>query len=231
MMIDESDQERAAPRQAIRQLAPGRLVIASHNEGKVREIRELLGPYGIEPVSAAELDLPEPEETGTTFVANAELKALQAADLSGLPALADDSGLCVEALGDAPGIFSARWGMADPGLPGVDPVEGGGARDFGLAMRRVEDKLAALPEGTSRSAHFVCALALAWPDGHVEWFEGRVDGTLVWPPRGDRGFGYDPMFLPLDGGQTFGEMNPDAKHAISHRADAFRQLVDAVFTT
>ncbi|MEP9358028.1 RdgB/HAM1 family non-canonical purine NTP pyrophosphatase [Sphingomonas sp. KR3-1] len=200
--------------QAIRKLKPGKLVIASHNAGKVREIRELLGPYGIEPVSAAELDLPEPEETGTTFVANAELKALQAADLSGLPALADDSGLCVEALNNDPGIFSARW--AGPG------------KDFGVAMQLVEDKLAALPPETSRDAHFVCALALAWPDGHVEWFEGRVDGTLVWPPRGTSGFGYDPVFLPEGHDRTFGEMEPAAKHAMSHRADAFRQLVGAV---
>jgi len=202
--------------QAIRKLVPGKLVIASHNEGKVREIRALLGPYGIEPVSAAELDLPEPDETGTTFVANAELKALQAADLSGLPALADDSGLCVEALNNEPGIFSARWGEVD------------GRRDFAVAMQRVEDRLAELPPETGRDAHFVCALALAWPDGHVEWFEGRVDGTLVWPPRGDRGFGYDPMFVPVGHGQSFGEMDPEAKHAMSHRADAFRQLVAAV---
>ncbi|WP_375419977.1 RdgB/HAM1 family non-canonical purine NTP pyrophosphatase [uncultured Sphingomonas sp.] len=200
-------------RQAIRKLGPGKLVIASHNPGKVREITALLGAYGIEPVSAAELDLPEPEETGTTFVANAELKALQAADLSGLPALADDSGLCVDALGGDPGIFSARWA--------------GEAKDFDLAMRLVEDRLAEKPD-LPRDAHFVCALALAWPDGHVEWFEGRVDGTLVWPPRGDKGFGYDAMFLPVGGEKTFGEMDPDAKHAISHRADAFRQLVNAV---
>lgn len=214
--------------QAIRKLQPGKLVIASHNEGKVREIRELLAPYGIEPISAAALDLPEPEETGTTFVANAELKAMQAADLSGLPALADDSGLCVEALGGDPGIFSARWGMADPGIAGLEPVTGEG-RDFDLAMRRVNAKLEALPEGTSRAAHFVCALALAWPDGHVEWFEGRVDGTLIWPPRGDKGFGYDPMFVPEGHERSFGEMNPAAKHAMSHRADAFAQLVAAVF--
>jgi len=201
--------------QAIRKLRPGKLVIASHNAGKVREIRALLGPYGVEPVSAAELDLPEPDETGTTFVANAELKALQAADLSGLPALADDSGLCVEALGNEPGIFSARWA--------------GESRDFGEAMRRVEDNLAKLPPATPRDAHFVCALALAWPDGHVEWFEGRVDGTLVWPPRGEHGFGYDPMFMPHGHDATFGEMDPEAKHAMSHRADAFRQLVAAVF--
>ena len=204
-----------ASRQAIRKLTPGKLVIASHNSGKVREIRALLGPLGIEPVSAAELDLPEPEETGTTFVANAELKALQAADLSGLPALADDSGLCVEALNNDPGIFSARWA--------------GETKDFAIAMRRVEDKLAALPPETGRDAHFVCALALAWPDGHIEWFEGRADGVLVWPPRGDRGFGYDPMFVPHGHDATYGEMDPEAKHAMSHRADAFRQLVAAVF--
>ena len=199
--------------QAIRKLAPGKLVIASHNDGKVREIKALLGPYGIEPISAADLDLPEPEETGTTFVANAELKAMQAADLSGLPALADDSGLCVEALGGDPGIFSARW--AGPG------------KDFGLAMKLVEDRLAAI-DGAPRDAHFVCALALAWPDGHVEWFEGRVDGTLVWPPRGDRGFGYDPAFLPDGETLTFGEMAPEAKTPLTHRAAAFRQLVAAV---
>ncbi|MEA1083964.1 MAG: RdgB/HAM1 family non-canonical purine NTP pyrophosphatase [Sphingomonas sp.] len=199
--------------QAIRKLKPGRLVIASHNAGKVREIAELLGPHGIAPVSAGELDLPEPEETGTTFVANAELKALQAADLSGLPALADDSGLCVDALGGDPGIFSARWA--------------GESKDFDLAMRLVEDRLNEEPD-LPRSAHFVCALALAWPDGHVEWFEGRVDGTLVWPPRGANGFGYDAMFLPEGGPETFGEMDAAAKHAISHRADAFRQLVAAV---
>jgi XTP/dITP diphosphohydrolase len=213
-MSGEGDQP-----QAIRKLAPGKLVIASHNAGKVREIRDLLGPYGIEPISAADLDLPEPEETGTTFVANAELKALQAADLSGLPALADDSGLCVDALNGDPGIFSARWA--------------GETRDFGLAMKLVNDRLDALepetaPPGVGRDAHFVCALALAWPDGHVEWFEGRVEGTLVWPPRGENGFGYDAMFLPDGGSETFGEIDPDAKHAISHRADAFRQMVAAV---
>ncbi|MBO9715030.1 RdgB/HAM1 family non-canonical purine NTP pyrophosphatase [Sphingomonas sp.] len=211
--MTDDEVEMPAP-QPIRKLTPGRLVIASHNAGKVREIEALLGPFGIQPVSAAELDLPEPEETGATFVANAELKALQAADLSGLPALADDSGLCVEALGGEPGIFSARWG--------------GPERDFALAMRRVEERLAALPEGTSRDAYFVCALALAWPDGHVEWFEGRVDGTLAWPPRGEHGFGYDPMFVPLGRSLTFGEMDPDAKHGMSHRARAFEQLVAAV---
>jgi XTP/dITP diphosphohydrolase len=203
--------------QAIRKLGPGRLVIASHNEGKVREIGELLAPHGIETVSAKQLGLPEPEETGTTFVANAELKAQQAADLSGLPALADDSGLCVDALGGEPGIFSARWAETEKG------------RNFAEAMRRVEAAIAASGTNPSRDAHFVCALALAWPDGHVEWFEGRVDGTLVWPPRGQKGFGYDAMFLPEGGDETFGEIEPGAKHAISHRADAFRQLVAAVF--
>jgi len=200
--------------QAIRKLAPGKLVIASHNEGKVREIEALLGPHGIRPVSAKSLDLPEPEETGTTFVANAELKALQAADLSGLPALADDSGLCVEALNGDPGIFSARW--AGPG------------KDFGVAMKLVEDRLAAAGPDAVRDAHFVCALALAWPDGHVEWFEGRVDGLLVWPPRGEHGFGYDPMFVPNGHDRTFGEMTHEEKTPLTHRAAAFRQLVDAV---
>jgi len=211
----------------MRKLGPGRLVIASHNEGKVREIRDLLGPYGIEPVSAAELDLPEPDETGTTFIDNADLKARAAADLSGLPALADDSGICVEALGDRPGIFSARWAIRDPQVPAEGgPGEVSGDRDFGYAMRRVEEELEALGPDASRNAHFVCALALCWPDGHSEWFEGRVDGTLVWPPRGDQGFGYDPMFLPAGRDATFGEMDPDAKHEISHRADAFRKLVE-----
>ena len=212
-----------------RKLEAGKLVIASHNEGKVREIRELLGPYGIEPVSATELDLPEPDEIGATFIDNADLKARQAADLSGLPALADDSGLCVEALGDRPGIFSARWALADPRVaPDAGPGHVEGERDFMRAMRRVEDELAALGPDASRNAHFVCALALCWPDGHSEWFEGRVDGTLVWPPRGDNGFGYDPIFVPAGHDITFGEMDPAEKHAISHRADAFRRLVAAL---
>jgi XTP/dITP diphosphohydrolase len=214
----------------MRKLEAGRLVIASHNEGKVREIRDLLGPYGVEPVSAAELDLPEPDEIGTTFIDNADLKARAAADLSGLPALADDSGLCVDALGDRPGIFSARWAIADPGLkPEAGPGEVTGERDFNLAMKRVHDELEALGPDAGRNAHFVCALALCWPDGHCEWFEGRVDGTLVWPPRGSNGFGYDPIFVPAGHAQTFGEMEPDAKHAMSHRADAFRKLVAALF--
>jgi XTP/dITP diphosphohydrolase len=211
-------------------LGAGRLVIASHNEGKVREIRQLLGPYGVEPVSAAELDLPEPDEIGTTFIDNADLKARAAADLSGLPALADDSGLCVEALGDRPGIFSARWALAGPRVPPeAGPGEVTGDRDFNRAMVKVRDELEALGPDASRNAHFVCALALCWPDGHSEWFEGRVDGILAWPPRGTAGFGYDPIFVPAGREQTFGEMDPAEKHAISHRADAFRKLVAALF--
>jgi XTP/dITP diphosphohydrolase len=214
----------------VRKLGPGRLVIASHNEGKVREIRDLLGPYGVEPVSAAELDLPEPDEIGTTFIDNADLKAREAADLSGLPALADDSGLCVEALEGRPGIFSARWALsADPRVaPAAGPGEIEGPRDFGLAMRRVWEALEALGPEASRNAHFVCALAVCWPDGRSEWFEGRVEGTLTWPPRGDRGFGYDPIFVPAGRDITFGEMDPVEKHRISHRADAFRKLVAAL---
>lgn len=214
----------------MRKLQPGRLVIASHNVGKVREIRDLLGPYGIEPVSAAELDLPEPDEIGVTFVDNAALKAREAADLSGLPALADDSGLCVEALDGRPGIFSARWALAaDPRVPpAAGPGEIDGPRDFDLAMRRVWEELEAVGPEASRNAHFVCALAICWPDGRSETFEGRVEGSLVWPPRGGRGFGYDPMFVPAGRDLTFGEIDPAEKHRISHRADAFRKLVAAL---
>lgn len=193
-----------------RKLLPGTLIVASHNPGKVREIRDLLAPFGIEPVSAEDAGLPEPEETETTFRGNAELKALAAARGSGLPALADDSGLNVHALGGDPGIYSARWA--------------GPEKDFALAMRKVHE---ALGDATDRSAHFTCALSLAWPDGHVETFEGHVHGMLVWPPRGDKGFGYDPMFVPEDHAISFGEMAPDAKHAMSHRARAFAQLVEA----
>ena len=207
--------QEVAP-QAIRKLSPGKLVIASHNAGKVREIGALLAEHGIEAISAADLDLPEPEETGTTFVANAELKALQAADLSGLPALADDSGLCVEALGGDPGVYTANWAETPNG------------RDWTLAMTKVEQALATKGPDASRAAHFVCVLALAWPDGHVQWFEGRAEGTLTWPPRGDVGFGYDPVFVPAGGDQTYAEMDPAQKHAISHRADAFAQLIAAV---
>lgn len=200
-----------------RSLRNQRLVVASHNPGKVKEINELLGPYGVEAISAARLGLPEPEETGTTFEANAMLKSQAAAKGAKLVALADDSGLCVDALAGDPGIYSARWAGPD--------------RDFALAMRNIEEKLRA-QEATmpgQRRAHFVSVLSVAWPDGHVENFEGRVHGTLVWPPRGTRGFGYDPMFLPEGNSETFGEMDPAAKHEISHRAVAFRKLVDALF--
>ncbi|HEY0627179.1 MAG TPA: RdgB/HAM1 family non-canonical purine NTP pyrophosphatase [Allosphingosinicella sp.] len=217
-----------------RRLGPGKLVIASHNRGKVIEIANLLGPYGIEPVSAFDLDLPEPDETGTTFVDNADLKARLAADLSGMPAISDDSGLCVEALGGRPGIYSARWAIPNYDNFSVPPEAGAGEveseRDFALAMSRVHDELLAQGPEASRDAHFVCALAVCWPDGHNEWFEGRVDGTLAWPPRGDKGFGYDPMFQPAGYYQTFGEMDPSQKYAISHRADAFRKLVAALLS-
>jgi len=188
------------------------LVIASHNPGKVREIGDLLGPFGTRVFSASEMNLPEPIEDGDTFIANAEIKALAAATAAALPALSDDSGLVVPALDGQPGIFSARW--AGPG------------KDFNVAMERVEKEL----DGHSdRRAYFACALSLAWPDGHCETFEGRVDGVLVWPPRGGKGFGYDPIFQPDGYDITFGEFEPVAKHQISHRADAFRQLVTACF--
>jgi len=201
-----------------RRLEPGRLVIASHNEGKVREIRELLAPYGIEPVSAGSLGLPEPEETGTTFFANAELKARIAADLSGLVALADDSGLCVEALGGEPGVYTANWAEQPDGT-----------RDWQIAMRKVEDALQAKGPEAGRDAHFVCVLSLCWPDGHVESFEGRAEGKVTWPPRGTVGFGYDPVFVPRGESRTFAELDPAEKKAMSHRTDAFRKLVAAVF--
>jgi XTP/dITP diphosphohydrolase len=194
-----------------------KLVIATHNGGKLREIRELLAPFGIECVGAAELDLPEPEETGNTFVDNAELKAREAADLSGLPALADDSGLSVDALHGLPGIFSARWAEDE-----------NGNRDFGRAMERVNREVEAAGEEAGHDAHFVCALSLAWPDGSIESFEGKVHGTLVWPPRGDNGFGYDPIFVANGMEQTFAEIDPAEKHSISHRAEAFRKLVAAI---
>ena len=198
----------------------GGILVASHNDGKVREIRELLAPYASEIRSAGELGLLEPEETGATFVANAELKAraaAMAAHKNGLVALADDSGLAVDALDGAPGIYSARWA--------------GPTKDFSIAMAEVERQLqargATRPE--LRRARFVAVLSLCWPDGHCESFEGIVEGHLEYPPRGLKGFGYDPMFVPQGHSITFGEMEPDAKHAISHRARAFRKLIDACF--
>lgn len=194
----------------MKQLAPGsRLVVASHNPGKVWEIKELIAPYGFDAVSAGDLGLAEPEETEPTFEGNARLKALAAAEGSGLPALADDSGLEVEALGGAPGIYSARW--AGPG------------KDFGLAMRRVHDALAEKGawNGAAPRANFISVLCLAWPTGEHRLFEGRVYGTLVWPTRGGNGFGYDPMFVADGENLTFGEMEPASKYAISHRTRAF----------
>lgn len=188
-----------------------RLVVASHNEGKVREIGELLAPLGYVPVSAASLNLPEPEETGVTFAENALIKAHAAAQASGLPALADDSGLEVFALGGAPGVYSARWAGPD--------------RDFDLAMAMVQREL----DGQdNRSARFVCALALVRPGERVLVCEGEVRGEIAWPPRGKNGFGYDPIFVPEGQAQTFGEMPAVAKHAISHRARAFAKLIDAL---
>lgn len=206
---------------AHRRLA-GRIVVASHNPGKLRELRDLLSPYGIDAVSAGELGLPEPAETGATFSENARIKAVAAATAAGLPAFADDSGLAVDVLGGAPGIHSARWA--------------GAGKDFGRAMQQVEDRLrergATTPQ--QRTAHFVSALCVAWPDGHVEEFEARVDGTLVFPPRGTAGFGYDPMFLPDGHARTFGEMTSEEKHGLpprglglSHRARAFLLLAKA----
>jgi XTP/dITP diphosphohydrolase len=194
--------------QPARGLRPGRLVLATHNPGKVTELAELLAPYSLDVVSAGALGLPEPEETGLTFIANAELKARAAAIASGLPALADDSGLCVDGLDGAPGLYSARWA--------------GPTKDFSIAMRRVR---AEMPATAPDTAHFVCALSLAWPDGHVESFEGRVDGRIVWPPRGPNGFGYDPMFLMDGKAQTYGEMPRAEKEADNHRARAFALLL------
>ena len=200
----------------MREIGP-KLVIATHNAGKLREIRALMAPFGIECVGAAELDLPEPEEIGNTFVDNAELKAREAADLSGLPCLADDSGLSVDALHGLPGIFSARWAEDEAGN-----------RDFGHAMERVWREVEAAGPDAGHDAHFVCALSLAWPDGSIESFEGKVHGTLAWPPRGANGFGYDAMFVANGMDRTFGEIEPEEKHAISHRAEAFKLLEAAL---
>jgi XTP/dITP diphosphohydrolase len=209
------------PRLAHRRIE-GELVIATHNPGKLAELRELLGPFGIRAVSAGELGLPEPEETGVSFRENAHIKAAAAALAAQRPAFADDSGLVVEALGGAPGIHSARWA--------------GETKDFAAAMQRIEDGLRACGalRAEQRKAHFVSALCVVWPDRHVEEFEGRIDGTLVWPPRGSAGFGYDPIFLPDGHTRTFGEMTSTEKHGLpplgaglSHRARAFRQLAEA----
>ena len=198
---------------ARRKLTPGRLVAATHNPGKIPELTALFAPHGFEVVSAGELGLDEPVEDGETFEDNAKIKALAAATASGLPALADDSGLAVDGLNGAPGVYSARWG--------------GPEKDFDLAMKRVNDALEE-EKAVDRAAHFVSALCIAWPDGHTETFVGDVHGELIWPPRGDKGFGYDPIFVPNGKTETFAEMDPDAKHAMSHRANAFEKLLAAL---
>jgi XTP/dITP diphosphohydrolase len=209
----------------MRMLEDRKIVVASHNAGKLAEIADLIGPFGFEARSAAEYGLPEPEETGTTFEENAYIKALAAASATGLPALSDDSGLIVDALGGQPGVYTADWAET-----------GEGKRDFMMAMEKVEtllrEKAALAPD--ERTARFVSTLCLAWPDGHVEYFRGAVEGTLVWPPRGEKGFGYDPVFLPEGHERTFGEMSAEEKHgwkpgdraALSHRARAFKLFAE-----
>jgi XTP/dITP diphosphohydrolase len=194
-----------------RKLQPGaKLVLASHNPGKLAELADLLRPHDVAVISAGTLGLPEPEETAPDFVGNARIKALAAARASSLPALADDSGFCVAALGGAPGVHSARWA--------------GSSKDFAAAMARVNREIA---DGADRRAWFVAALCVAWPDDHTETFVGRIDGVATWPPRGDKGFGYDPMFVPAGTTATFGEMDAAEKHAVSHRARAFAQFLAA----
>ena len=195
-----------------RRFTEKKLVIASHNKGKIKEIGDLLAPFGIEVFSAGDLDLPEPEETEKTFIGNAQLKSTAAATAANLPALADDRGLAVSALDGSPGIYSSRWAGPD--------------KDFDMAMEKVQNGIGSHPD---RRASFICALSLAWPDGHVENFEGRLEGDIVWPKRGRHGFGYDPIFQPKGYDQTFGEIEPAIKHEMSHRADAFAQLVAACF--
>lgn len=209
----------------MRQLDTERLVVASHNDGKIREIRDLIEPFGFSVATAGELGLAEPAETGTTFEENAAIKALAAATASGLPALSDDSGIMVDALDGQPGVYTADWAET-----------GEGKRDFMMAMEKVEtllrEKAALAPD--ERTARFVSTLCLAWPDGHVEYFRGAVEGTLVWPPRGEKGFGYDPVFLPDGHERTFGEMSAEEKHgwkpgdraALSHRARAFKLFAE-----
>lgn len=206
----------------MRKLGPETLVIATHNAGKLKEISALLAPYGMNCVSAGSLGLPEPAETGTTFIENALIKARAAAEGSGLPALADDSGLCVDALGGRPGVYTADWAERQwfEGQPG---------RDWYMAMGKVEGLLCEQGPDVDRSGRFVCVLAIAWPDGESAVYEGEVRGSLTWPPRGALGFGYDPVFVRKGDCQTFAEINPEAKHRISHRADAFAKLVAEQF--
>jgi len=210
----------------MRKLDSRAIVVASHNKGKLREISDLIAPFGLAAKSAAEFGLPEPEETGTTFEENAYIKAHAAASATGLPALADDSGLCVDALDGAPGVYTADWAT----LPD-------GGRDFAIAMRKVEDRFQELgaTDPQDRTGRFVSVICLAWPDGHAEYFRGEVEGTLVWPPRGNQGFGYDPVFVPEGHQVTFGEMSAEEKHgwkpgqptALSHRARAFQKFARA----
>ncbi len=199
----------------MRRLTEPKIVLASHNRGKLREISDLLSPFGVSVVSAGELGFEEPEETESTFSGNARIKAHFAATASGLPALSDDSGIEVRDLGNQPGVFTADWAETPSG------------RDFPMAMRKVWDKLEKCGAPEPRRARFCCTLCLAWPDGHDEIFEGKVTGQIVWPMRGENGFGFDPVFLPHGESETFGEMDPAKKHGMSHRAVAFRQLVDA----
>lgn len=194
-----------------------KIVLASHNKGKLREISALLAPFGIAVTSAGEFGLEEPEETETTFAGNARIKAHFAAKQTGLPALSDDSGITVDGLDGAPGVFTADWAETPNG------------RDFPMAMKKVWDLLEEKSAPEPRSAQFRCTLCLAWPDGHDEIFEGRVDGRLVWPMRGDQGFGFDPIFVPIGKDVTFAEMDPSEKHKMSHRSNAFKKLVDQCF--
>jgi XTP/dITP diphosphohydrolase len=198
---------------ARRRLERGRLVLASHNAGKLREVAALLAPHGMEVVSAKDLGLPEPAETENTFLGNAAIKALAAARATGLPALADDSGFCMAALGGDPGVRTADWAT----------LSGGGGRDYMAGMRKVEERARGAAD---RGAWFTCALVLAWPDGHTEGFEGQARGAWVWPPRGERGFGYDPMFVPEGYAETFGELDPALKGSINHRARAFALMAE-----
>lgn len=210
----------------MRPLDGNRIVVASHNAGKLREFADLMGPFGLEAKSAKEYNLPEPDETGTTFEENAYIKAFAAAEATGLPALSDDSGLVIDALGGQPGVYTANWAETPDGT-----------RDFGMAMQRAEvamQEVGAVEPG-QRSGRFVAVICLAWPDGEAEYFRGEAEGTLVWPPRGDSGFGYDPVFLPEGQARTFGEMTAEEKHgwkpgqatALSHRARAFQKFARA----
>ena len=200
----------------------GKIVVATHNVGKLKELRLLLEPYGKDCISAGELGLPEPVETGTTFEENALIKARAAAEAANLPALADDSGLCVDALGGRPGVYTADWAERQK-------FEGDKGRDWYMAMGKVEGMLAALGPDVDRSCWFNSTLALAWPNGDYAIYNGRVDGRLTWPPRGTKGFGYDPVFVPNGNSMTFGEIEWEEKQLVDHRADAFRKLVEAQF--